>query len=145
MGFYIKMLDEYDREERASYGIISIEDYSERFLASLQYWTLQEYEQHWQRAIVHILTGAEKSCLITSMLDPKIANYIFWWPIYRNGDIIYIQNHLLLMDQIKTAFDEKNPYMCIPDRAVLSEEGQKISEWKTNISSLEEFLRGISD
>jgi hypothetical protein len=144
MGFSISLFNEIvtDSEisEKNQYGLIQIGDFQERFLASLSYWKPDDYKIHWKNGIRRIIEGADVSCLITSMYDPTTANYIFWWPMYRQGDIIIFQNQILFLNTIRSHFDENNPYEFVGKRRTVNEEGNDLSEWATPIQEITDFF-----
>ena len=124
---------------------ITIGDFTERFEASLEFWSKNDYRCHWRTSIRRLTELSElhnKSCLITSLTDPKSANFLFWWPIYRIGDCAYFQNQVLFLDQIVGRFDPNNPYGFVSDRMTVSQVGSPISEWSVPVSSLSRFLGG---
>ena len=123
-----------------SYGCITIGNFHERFEASVEFWSETDYVCHWQRSIQRIIERVSTSCLITSLTDPKTATFLFWWPIYRLGDVVYFQNHVLFLDEIGADFDPQNPYRFVRDRETVSEDGSPVSEWSAPISSLIQFL-----
>jgi len=124
----------------ASLGIIQIGLFQERFIASLMYWSADDYRRHWKQAIERILHSSEVSCLITSMVNPIKGNHIFWWPIYRVNERVFIQNQILFFDQLRSPFDERNPFLSVPEHQTIGEDGNSISEWSVQINVLEEYL-----
>jgi hypothetical protein len=122
-------------------GVIIIDNYKEQFEASLSFWTPNDYQSHWRQALNRILTGAERSCLITSTYDPKSANFLFWWPLYRDNTTVYIQNQVLFLDTIGGIFRVADCYSYIPARRTHSDSGAPISEWSTNITDIQSFLK----
>jgi hypothetical protein len=124
----------------ASLGTIQIGSFQERFIASLMYWSADDYKRHWRQAIERILHSSDVSCLITSVVDPTTANHIFWWPMYRVNEYVFIQNQILFFDQLQFPFDEQNPFSSVAERRTIDEDGNRISEWSVQIDELEEFL-----
>lgn len=117
-------------------GLIQIGDFQERFEASLEFWTQEEYESQWAKAIDRLGAQARTSCLITSLTDPATANFLFWWPMYLLGQDIHIQHHALFLSDIKGTFDPSDPYAHIPERSPANEDGEPISEWVISLSDL---------
>ncbi len=146
MTFSISLLDESvpgsSSGDRANWGLITIGAYQERFIAPLDYWDASDYRQHWKEALTRITMTAFNSCLITSMYDPSLANFIYWWPMYRRDETVYLQNHILFLTDLFAPFDPQNPFRFVPEREVISENGEKISEWSVPITDLESFLKG---
>ena len=125
----------------ASLGVIQIGSFQERFTSSLIYWSADDYKRHWRQAVQRILHSFDASCLITSMVDPATGNHIFWWPMYRVNERVFIQNHVLFFDQLQSPFDERNPFSSVTERQTIDEDGNRISEWSVRIDDLEEFLK----
>lgn len=130
-------------EPEVRFGEIVLGEYVERFEAPTSYWTAEDYQEHWKQAIERIVGGEEKSCLITSMYDPELANFIFWWPIFREGTKVFVQNQVLFLKDDKTPLNPLNPFASIKDRQTLTEDGLLISEWEISISELEFFLNSF--
>jgi hypothetical protein len=122
------------------HGLIQIGDFRERFEVSVEYWAESDYRAHWRRSVRRVADGAERSCLITSMTDPRTANFLVWWPIYVTGDAVRFQNQLLFLDATGGRFDPQDPYGFVPDRRASAEDGSPISEWTLPVSCLVEFL-----
>ncbi|XZN94686.1 MAG: hypothetical protein ACM65K_17590 [Microcoleus sp.] len=127
-------------KKESCYGSIQIGSFQEKFFSSLSFWSMQDYEFHWKKALQRIVSDYKSSCLITSMYDPARANYIEWWPIYRNQNLLYFQNGILLLDSIKDSFDISDPFQYVPEREINTEQGEKISEWIITVEDVENFL-----
>jgi hypothetical protein len=124
-------------------GSIVIGEFEELFESPLSFWSIGDYQKHWKRALERTVNGAAKSCLFTSMYDPPTANFLFWWPLYREGQIVYIQNQMLFLNKIDGALDPVNPYVHVPDRKVINKDGEKISEWNTTVEEISQFLETL--
>jgi hypothetical protein len=126
---------------KASWGLITIGSFQERFIASLDYWNAADYARHWKQAIRRIIQFSPSSCLITSMYDPVTANYVYWWTMYRINRTVFIQNQIFFLDKLSTPFNPNNPFTSIPERETVNEDGDEISEWSTTVEELEAFLQ----
>ena len=141
MTFSIDLLEEPAPEgESVRSGLITIGSYMERFVAPIGYWGVSQYRRHWQEAVTRIIEGSAESILITSMYDPAVANFIFWWPMYRLDDTVYFQNHILFLDELERPFDPIDPFRFVPEHTTINIDGEKISEWSASITDLESFL-----
>ncbi len=143
MSFSISLLPEVlrspDSDEVSALGIIRLGDFQETFSASLSYWNAGQYRRHWLKAATRLVGMETTSCLITSMFDPAIANFIIWQPMYRRGDIVYIQNQILFLEEQPKPFNERDPFSSVAGRETSGEDG-KLSEWTVSIKDLEAFL-----
>lgn len=146
MAFSIRFLPESYQEiehdpVEESIGEIVIGAFSELFVASLSFWTRAQYEAHWKEALIRIIETASTSSLITTMYDPSLANFIFWWPMYRHADDVVFHNQMLLLMETEELLDPSNPYNFIPEYYNVSEAGEKVSEWKVSIDDICAFLQ----
>lgn len=119
------------------WGQITLGDFTEEILIPLDYWTVQDYQKQWLEAIERLKTNT-KSCLVASIQDPKKAPYLNWWPMYKRGKKIYIQNHMLHgKDYLKKfgseALTPKNCYKFIPYRKTKTSSGLQVSEWEISL------------
>lgn len=149
MGFSISFLSDpgpgLDASEETRPGLIELGSFQERFVSSLSYWNVDDYQRHWTQAVMRIVGSSRTSCLITSMYDPAMANFIFWYPMYRVDNTVYVQNQILFLDSLSSPFDEHDPFSSVSERNV-SEYGQLISEWAIEVGEMESFsLNALSN
>jgi len=123
------------------YGLIVIGEFSEHFQVDLEFWRQEDYVRHWRHALERITSDDQISCLITSLGDPRTSMMVFWWPLYRTGDTIRVQNAIRSFDQLGGLFDSENPYPSVPPRRTVSEDGDPISEWSMSVDDVRKFLR----
>ena len=132
--------DENDGPAEAP-GRIVIGHFTETFMVPLGFWTESDYRRSWRGAFE--VLDADRysvSCLMTSMTDPHKSNFLACWPMYREGEDVYIQNALIFLDDIKGTFDLSAPWNYVAPRHAVDEDGNKISEWTTSMDSLREFF-----
>lgn len=107
----------------------------------LSYWSVPEYQESWINALTVIDAESDStSCLISSITDPENSNFIFCWPLYRDGDDVYIQNSIIFLEELSGEFAPEEPWRFVEPRSTVDEDGNKISEWKTSIGAVREFL-----
>ena len=70
------------------------------------------------------------------MYDPRSANFLMWWPMWRVGDTVFVQNQILFMDKIREGFDEEGLERYIPKRTTTTSEGERISEWSVSVKDI---------
>ena len=95
----------------------------------------------WRRAF-EVLEGDPRAvaCLMTSMTDPVTSNFLICWPLYREGEDVYVQNAIVLLDEIEGRFDPGAPWGSVEPRLGVDDDGNRISEWATSMGSLREFF-----
>ncbi|OOF01017.1 hypothetical protein BZG79_15505 [Salinivibrio sp. MA427] len=130
---------EYEGEWVAS-GSLKVGSLTEDFHASLSYWDREKYLSQWKEALNRLLRGESRSAIVTTMYDPQTANFILWWVMYLIGGNVYVQNHVLFLDELTRPFDEQNLYSFIPDREEYTEEGELISEWVIKITDIKRCI-----
>jgi CdiI N-terminal domain len=123
----------------SAYGELVLGSHRERFLTPFSFWNKKRYRNQWKEGLRRLVTE-ERSCLITAITDPSKSACLTWWPMYRLGDQVHIQNHLLIYSDLPTPFDQANPYAHIPERETVSESGEKISEWTVSLRDIQAFL-----
>jgi hypothetical protein len=89
-----------------------------------------------------VLAAAESatSCLLSSITDPATSNFVLCWPLYRDGDDVYVQNSLILLEELPGRFDVARPWLHVQSRATVDEDGYRISEWRTDMTAIREFV-----
>jgi hypothetical protein len=123
----------------SAYGEIRIGSFRERFESDLSFWSTSDYERQWRTGASRILQ-TDRAALITSMGDPSSANFIRWWPMYRQGEMVIFHEHLLFLEELTTPFDPEMTEKFVRDRETLTEDGQPISEWTTSLDTIRAFL-----
>jgi hypothetical protein len=129
---YLHKLPQEPGAPEAALGEITLGTFVEEFEMILTTWDYEQYEQQWRTGIQRLLKGELKSCFLTSYWREKDAFGGEWWPMYRVQDQVIVQNHLIrpdIFEQHFENFDPEDPYLSIPDRRSLDENGRQISEW----------------
>jgi hypothetical protein len=135
-----ELVPETDLGVAAVYGRIHVGQFSETFVTSLVSWDRRQYEQHWADSLGRLLSGADRSALITSFVTPQLSDHLVWWPLYREGDAVHVQNQLLFYDQLGAPFFPSSPWSSVGERNTVNAEGRRISEWQTDVNSIRAFL-----
>jgi hypothetical protein len=122
-------------------GRIVIGDFVETFRIPLGFWSESDYRRSWRQAF-DALKGDpnSRSCLLVSMTDPESTNFLTCWPMYRDGDSVYIQNAIIFLDELESDFDIREPWASISPRCAIDEDGNKISEWVVSMDSVRDFF-----
>ena len=132
-------------EGAAVYGQIQLGDFKETYIASLSDWAPEQYRRQWLEAAKRLVGGEPKSAFVTSFVSPKHGRYFVWWPCYRVGDTVYIQNQLRFYEQIGSPFDDDRLYSYVADRQRVSEDNAApISEWEVPLPLIRDFLSRAS-
>lgn len=134
-----KTVPETDPGVTALYGRITIESFSETFISSLVCWNTGTYYKQWCDALSRVERG-EPAAIITSYVEPGLASHLTWWPLYPQGDIVYVPNHMLFYEQLQKPFSIRDPWAVLRVRRTGDSEGRQISEWVTDVASIRECL-----
>jgi len=119
-------------------GSITLGEFREAFLASALLWRPSRYQTQWRTAATSLVRGASRSAFITSFLHPD-AHHNVIWPAWRVGSQVYIQNRLVLREQIGKIFEPDRVDELVGERAVTSDEGLPISEWSVTLEEIAAF------
>jgi hypothetical protein len=119
-----------------------IGDFTETFVVPLGFWAEADYRASWRRAF-EVLEGDPRAvaCLMTSMTDPVASNFLVCWPLYREGEDVYVQNAIVLLDEIEGRFDPGGPWGSLEPRRGMDDDGNTVPEWATSMGLLREFFR----
>jgi CdiI N-terminal domain len=145
MSFNIRFLGELvEGSELGNSGLrgeIELGSHREEFIALIGFWSPLDYEHQWRAGVRRLVESRESSCLITSLHDPAEADVITWWLLYPMESRVFIQNALLLPRELTTPFSTRNPYLAIPPRRTITEEGHIISEWELPLFEFDTYFR----
>jgi CdiI N-terminal domain len=130
-----------EQDPMVAIGVIRLGEDHERFESVLGFWGLDDYKAIWTAGLRRLVAGASTSCLATSITDPSSANFVEVWPLYREESDAYVQNQLLVLDQLPREFDPTELWESVDPRSVVDEDGQRISEWRVSIDDIQEFLK----
>ena len=121
-------------------GRIVLGDFEETFEASLEHWGVADYRRSWRDAVGRIVNDTGPAALVTSMVDPAVANFIRWWPLYRVGAEVLVHEHMLMVDELSRPVDLANLFELVPEYRSASEAEGSVSEWRLPIGSFQAFL-----
>ncbi len=76
------------------------------------------------------------------MHEPESLNFISTWVIYYDGEISYVQNKIIFVDDF-LEFDVSKINEYLNKREVLNEDGFKISEWIVKTKDVIDFYDSI--
>ncbi|OLR91362.1 hypothetical protein BJP25_26620 [Actinokineospora bangkokensis] len=111
---------------------------------STAHWQPQDYRNSWALALRELLAAeVVDSCLVTSITEPAMSNFISCWPLYRRGEKVHVQEALIFLDVLEVPFDEHRPWLSVRPRRTVSEDGLAISEWVTSVGDVREFARTL--
>ena len=122
-------------------GHITVRDFEERFPMDLTYWGVEQYQASWIRSL-EVLERSDDatSCLVSSITNPATGNFVFCWPLYRSGDIVYVQNLIIFLEELEENFVPDKPWRFVEPRSTVDEDGNAISEWQTTVDEVRKFL-----
>ena len=108
--------------DRQRLGRITAGDFTERFACYPTIASVEKYPRIWKEQLRLLINGQSAVALIH---DPRFA-----WIIYRDGNSCHVQQRLAL----------DGCFEPIPPREVVSEDGDRISEWPVDLESVAQFV-----
>ncbi|MDX3662796.1 hypothetical protein PV646_36315 [Streptomyces sp. ID05-26A] len=122
-------------------GRITIAEFSETFPMSFEHWSPDDYRSSWRESFA-VLEGGQSgiSCLITSMSEPVSTGFVTTWPMYREGDVVHLQNRMLFLGDLDTPFDEHAPWLSMLPHRTFDESGYEISQWDVPVREVRQFF-----
>ena len=76
------------------------------------------------------------------MHEPESLNFISAWIIYYDGEISYVQNKIIFVDDFPE-FDTSKINEYVNKREIFNEDGFKISEWIVKTKDAIDFYHSI--
>jgi len=146
MNFCISVLDLPIDEvygEKCMWCQIQIGGFSERFSAPVELWSINEYISQWKCAVEDIANGASKGFLMAAMRNPDISDFLSVYTLYREADEVFVQNQIVLCNGNEEYIRRGDFIQLIEDRETETEDGEKISEWRTTVGQLKYFLEQL--
>jgi hypothetical protein len=121
-------------------GRITVGGFFETFEMSLAFWSAEQYRASWRDAL-EVLAQSDNaiSCLVSSITDPTTSNFVFCWPLYRIGDDVFVQNAVIFLEDLSNSFDPARPWLSVRPHASFDEDGNRISEWLTDVTQITDF------
>ena len=125
-------------------GKIVIGNFWETLIISLNVWKKRDYEQQWCAGLGRI-KHKKRSCLVVSVRNIDQAPLVELWALYREGNMIFIQNQLLIDAPFKRQlkkrpFNKETCYSFVSKRRTVTESGRKISEWVVPMQAIDKAL-----
>jgi len=143
--FAINILDEpvpkewLGNAEQAVMAEIVIDDFREKLEPITDDWSIEDYEKQWLDAVSAISAqDHSKSALITSFLEhPKTDWGAEIWPMYRDGNVVYIQMQYMQRRILPNPITKESIYKALEGRS------KNVSEWRVELSDLQKWADNL--
>ncbi|MNL40246.1 hypothetical protein D3C87_1625820 [compost metagenome] len=135
------VIKEFD--ESVLHGEVHIDGYVESFFAPVGFWSREDYLNSWKKSLEQGLREGGRAVLATSMRDPSVCNFIFYWVVYLEGHEAFIQNGVMFLDELPLLFVPEKINSYVSNRQEINEDGVTLSQWKVDLSSAVEFLERL--
>ncbi|MFU2048674.1 hypothetical protein [Avibacterium gallinarum] len=138
-----KKFDENFQESIFQAKII-INEFSEALHIPISYWNIADYISNWKNSLTKGFLNKKDSALLTTVYNLTETNFLQSWILYYSTETIYIQNYIFFLDEHRD-LNLKNINDFIPPRDILTEEGERISEWKVRNTDILEFYKSLDN
>ena len=142
--FYIEIIEESVIENEEVTARIKIGDFEESFTLSLRFSGIKDYLVQWYKSLNDLLKSQNAVALMQWLVPGSEKVFRRGWIFYKIADRVYIQDRLFPTDLDEILFDEKGIPLSIPKRELVTEEGDTISEWETNLADIYFFLENVN-
>jgi hypothetical protein len=103
-------------------------------------WDPPTYARHWRAELARLVAGAPAVALTTwAAPSSELANRRAW-VLYRAGEMVFVREHLFPAGELPVEVSAEGAILTILPRSALSEDGDRISEWRTTIQAIRDFL-----
>jgi hypothetical protein len=126
-------------------GKITVSNFYESLIIPIHFWSKGDYLAQWKSALNEIVSSNEsRSALIVQMLDPEDMEYVICWPLYRSGDIVYIQNRIIGPGHTRGIFKLEKLEEYIGHRESSTTDGGPVSEWEVSVDAIQASLNKLT-
>ncbi len=115
-------------------GMLRVGPASLPFIVDLTAWRVADYERQWRQAIDRAARGASTTALVTGYAGPGNQPHSMW-ALWRDGDFVYVQPHIVVPDDRDAPFDPATPEAHVGAR-LGPEHGLPIAEWRVELVHL---------
>lgn len=109
-------------------GVLRVGEASLPFIVDLTSWRIADYERQWWEAIGRVARGASATALITGYAGDGDRPHAMW-ALWRDGDFVYVQPHIVVSEGLETPFDPGAPEPHVGER-IGPDHGLPIAEWR---------------
>jgi len=124
-------------EEKGYSGKIVIDQFEEFFFANSSFLKKEDYYKNWLKSIDNLFEFS-KTLFLKNVYDPKYANFYIVYSCDLIDNIIYVQNRIIFYEDhpLKEVLHSN---LRIGDINFIDDEGNRISTWKTDMKSINDF------
>ncbi|THV32113.1 hypothetical protein [Glycomyces paridis] len=110
----------------------------EYFRSSLGHWSVERYAASWRAQFAALRRGASVAVLFTGVEDPRSANFVTGWVVYRPGDgFLYLQERLFLDSQLPVGWELRDLGRTVGERTTVTEDGHAVAEWRVRLADID--------
>jgi hypothetical protein len=122
-------------------GKIVAGDFVEYFQLELCDWSVTDYSRSWRRALEELVADVPAVALMTWCAGPANPIVRRAWTLYREAHTVFVQEQLFVPGDHRFELDPTGRVVNLPPRETLSDDGETISTWVTDLHAIGEFLR----
>lgn len=124
---------------------VTINGFQEIAEVPLVYWSIQDYYSQWQRACTRVVAECVPSSLLMHVIGPpRKASSSLAWVLYPVAPVVYVQQTLIIKQDLRRLQNWNDVHGLVRPRAVVAEDGERISEWRTDLASVSAFCSRLS-
>ncbi len=118
-----------------------VNGFVEKTVLDLTTWRIEDYECQWREALVRIVQGVDsKVVLMTWASKPTLHRILRAWRLQREDVNVRLQERIYVPEDYEFDVDDQGVVIDHEDMQGLNEEGDRISEWRTTIDAIRDFL-----
>lgn len=118
------------------HGHLAIDAFEEAFVMDFAWWSPAQYRQQWRVAAARLLAG-QHAAFVTTRGAPDAS--LEWWPAWRSGERIVVQQQVLDPDALPPDFDD-DPYRFVAPHPA----PHGVSQWTTTVQALAAFVARLA-
>lgn len=122
-------------------GVIRIGEFTERFGLDLRLWAPDTYRRQWLESAEALVAGRSDCVAFMSWAAPPAVRSIRRaWRAVLHGSVVRVQEFLYVPDDMSFEVDDAGVVVDHRELETTTGEGHPISEWRTTIDAVREFV-----
>jgi hypothetical protein len=131
-----------DLGARYAAALLQVGPHTIHFRLDLGYWSIADYERHWQRALRQIMYGPRATALLSAYRGPAGHAHVLWALWQRDG-YVHVQEQTLVVSELDEPFDPGTAHVHVGARVPASENALPIREWRIESTAVFAAALGI--
>jgi hypothetical protein len=127
---------------RFAAAVLRVGTQSIHFRIDLGYWSIAEYERHWQRALSQIMYGPRSAALLTAYRGPAGHAHVMW-ALWQHDGYVHVQEQTVIVQELDGPFVPSEAHAHLGAHVPASDNALPLREWRIESTAVYAAALGI--